>query len=184
MPCGAPVQRLTAGQTQAQIDAYTAALHPHGGTYHDTGMIWGLRMISPQGVFAGDTAKWTGHADPKRVIVFLTDGAMSPDTRSYGMYGTEYFDSRISGNGTSVSSGTTGTLAAYHNARFLAECQKAQEKNIQVWVVAVGQSLTSQLQTCVGTAHPERAIFVNSTTDLSTAFANIATAISMLRVSQ
>ncbi len=185
VPCGAPVQRLTAGQTQAQIDAYTAALHPHGGTYHDTGMIWGLRMLSPQGIFANDTAKWTGHADPKRVIVFLTDGAMSPDTRSYGMYGTEYFDSRISGNGTGVTSSTTGTLAAYHNARFLAECAKAQEKNIQVWVVAVGQALTPQLKTCVGTAHPERAVGpVTSSTDLSKAFTNIATAVSMLRVSQ
>lgn len=184
VPCGAPVQRLTANQSQAAIDAYTANLHPHGGTYHDTGMIWGLRMLSPQGIFASDTAAWTGHADPKRVIVFLTDGAMSPDTRSYGMYGVEYFDSRISGKGTTVTSSTTGTLAAYQNARFLAECQKAQEKNIQVWVVAVGQSLTSQLQTCVGTAHPERAIYVNSSTDLSTAFGNIATAVSMLRVSQ
>ena len=184
VPCGNPVQRLTAGQTQAQIDAYTANLHPHGGTYHDTGMIWGLRMLSPQGIFANDTAKWTGHADPKRVIVFLTDGAMSPDTRSYGMYGTEYFDSRISGNGPNMTSGTAGTLKDYHNARFLAECQKAQEKNVQVWVVAVGQSLTTQLQSCVGTAHPERAIPVNSTTDLQKAFASIATAISMLRVSQ
>ena len=154
-----------------------AALRAHGGTYHDTGMIWGLRMISPQGIFANDTAKWPGHADPKRVIVFLTDGAMSTSSYSYTMTGIESLDRRVRGTGTD-------DLDNWHNARFLTECAKAQQKNIQVWVVAVGQSLTTPLQTCVGTAHPERAIFVNSSTNLSAAFKTIATAVAMLRVSQ
>lgn len=193
-PCGGAVMRLTninttknpaeSGTkpvTKTDITTYMAGLHPHGGTYHDIGMLWGLRMISPQGIFAADTAKHGGHADPKRVIVFLTDGAMAPNTYSYGSYGIEYFDGRVSGSGSSISN---TSLADYHNARFLATCKKATEKNIQVWVVAVGQSLTQPLKDCVGAAHPERAIFVNNSTDLAASFKQIATAISMLRISQ
>ena len=48
----------------------------------------------------------------------------------------------------------------------------------------VGLELTQPLKDCVGSAHPERAIFVNSSTDLSAKFKAIATAVSMLRVSQ
>lgn len=181
-PCGQPAQRLTPRDPKntadrAAVVAYMASLRAHGGTYHDTGMIWGLRMISPQGIFGQDTYHWPGHADPKRVIVFLTDGAMSTSPLSYGMTGVESFDKRVRGT-------ATGDLDDWHNARFLAECSKAQQKNIQVWVVAVGQSLTQPLKDCVGTAHPERAIFVNSSTDLSAKFKDIATAVSMLRVSQ
>ena len=174
--CSAPAKRLTTW-TESAVVNYMAALQAHGGTYHDTGMIWGLRMISPQGIFAADTAKWAGHADPKRVIVFLTDGAMSTSSYIYGMTGMESLDKRVRGSSTT-------DLDDYHNARFLAECSKAQEKNIQVYVVAVGQSLTPSLQSCVGSAHPERAITVNSSTDLSAAFKTIATAVAMLRVSQ
>lgn len=196
VPCGGAVMRLTNINTtknpadpnssslpasKTDITTYLKNLHPHGGTYHDTGMLWGLRMLSPQGIFTDDTKKHNGHAEPKRVIVFLTDGAMAPDPRSYGMYGIEYFDGRISGKGSSISA---SSLSDYHNARFLAMCNKATEKNIQVWVVAVGQSLTQPLKDCVGTAHPERAIYVNNTTDLSAKFKLIATAISMLRISQ
>jgi Flp pilus assembly protein TadG len=181
-PCGQPAQRLTPrdpknSADRAAVVSYMASLRAHGGTYHDTGMIWGLRMISPQGIFGNDTAKWPGHAEPKRVIVFLTDGAMSTSPLSYGMTGIESLDKRVRGT-------TSGDLDDWHNARFLAECQKAQQKNIQVWVVAVGQSLTQPLIDCVGSAHPERAIFVNSSTDLSAKFKDIATAVSMLRVSQ
>jgi len=182
VPCGQPAQRLTArdpknSADRAAVVSYMASLRAHGGTYHDTGMIWGLRMISPQGIFANDTAKWPGHADPKRVIVFLTDGAMSTSSYSYTMTGIESLDKRVRGS-------AKDDLDNYHNARFLAECSKAQQKNIQVWVVAVGQSLTQPLKDCVGAAHPERAIFVNSSTDLSAKFKDIATAVSMLRVSQ
>src|SRR6202012_2722184 len=135
--CGQPVQRLSV-MTEDAVKAYMASLKAHGAPYHDTAMIWGLRMISPQGIFASDTAHWTGHADPKRVIVFLTDGTMSNYPLAYTMTGVESLDKRVRGSATDY-------LENWHNARFLAECSKAQEKNIQVWVVAVGQSLTTPL---------------------------------------
>lgn len=55
--CGKPVARLST-MTRAQVAAYVNAtdFRPIGGTYHDTGMIWGTRLLSPTGLFAADTA--------------------------------------------------------------------------------------------------------------------------------
>jgi hypothetical protein len=63
-----PAERLkewTAQQVQAYVNHVD--FKPHGGTYHDIGMIWGARMLSPDGAFAADTAPWPG-ASRRRAI--------------------------------------------------------------------------------------------------------------------
>ncbi|NWN13554.1 hypothetical protein GY655_27790, partial [Escherichia coli] len=70
---------------------------PLGGTYHDTGMIWGTRLINPNGPFKADTAAWPGRNPPIRHIVFMTDGQMAPNIDIYGMYGLEHYDWRVTG---------------------------------------------------------------------------------------
>lgn len=170
--CPQAASRLTT-MTEAQVMTYVNALKAHGGTYHDIGMIWGTRMLSPNGIFKADTQAWSGHDVPQRVIVFLTDGAMAPDLRSYSSYGMEYFDQRVMGNNTS-------TLADYHNARFLTECAKAKAENMSVWVVAVGQSLTTPLQQCA--TNTNQALYANSSATLTAAFKTIANSVAMLRI--
>jgi len=173
--CGKPVRRL-AEMTRSQVEAYVNAVDfaPLGGTYHDVGMIWGTRMISPNGIFAADTAAWPGRNTPNRVIVFLTDGDMSPSTQSYGLYGLEYFDRRVTG-------GSYGSQKDMHNARFLAECQKAAALNIDVWTVAIGLATTTELKAC---ATVEAQALDTTKSDLKTAFQKIATQVAMLRVSK
>jgi Flp pilus assembly protein TadG len=174
--CGKPVQRL-AVLTRAQVSAYVNAADfvPQGGTYHDTGMIWGTRMISPNGIFAKDTAAWSGRNPPNRYIVFMTDGAMAPNTSIYGMYGMEAYDKRVTG-----SSGTGNDLD-YHNARFVAECTAAKSRGITVFVVGFGQTLNSQLTSC---ASPGQAYYASDNASLNTAFQNIAKQVALLRISQ
>jgi hypothetical protein len=174
--CGKPVARLQT-MTRAQISAYVNAadFKPMGGTYHDVGMIWGTRLLSPTGLFAADTAAWSGHEAPRRVIVFLTDGDMAPSTAIYGMYGIEYYDKRVSG-------GNYGSLKDYHNARFLAACSAAKARNISVWTVALGMGTTSQLQSCATT--PAQALSSTSGAGLATQFSTIASQMAKLRIAQ
>ncbi|RYY22945.1 MAG: pilus assembly protein [Sphingomonadales bacterium] len=148
---------------------------PMGGTYHDTGFIWGTRFLAPDGPFAADTAAWPGRKTPIRHIVFMTDGDMQPLLDIYGMYGFERYDRRVTGTDTS-------TQTARHNARFLAECEAAKNRNITVWVIAFGQSLTTELQQCASSSG--NAFTASSDTALNTAFQTIASRVAMLRISK
>ena len=173
-------QRL-AVMTREQVSAYVNAndFRPIGGTYHDTGMIWGTRLLSPGGIFASDTAAWPGHQAPNRYIVFMTDGEMAPNGYVYGMYGMERYDGRaIGATGSSYSS--TNDLN-YHNARFVAECQAAKNRNITVFVVGFGQTLNNQLTAC---ASPGQAYYASNNAGLAAAFQKIAQQVAMLRLSK
>jgi len=174
--CGKPVARLST-MSRTQVSAYVNAsdFKPIGGTYHDTGMIWGTRLLSPTGLFAADTAAWPGRDAPNRVIVFLTDGVMAPSTYIYGMYGNEYYDRRVSG-------GDFGNLTNYHIQRFLAECAAAKARNINVWTVSIASTAPSPLVSCAST--PSQALATTSGAGLSTAFASIAKQVASLRISQ
>jgi Flp pilus assembly protein TadG len=174
--CGKPVSRL-AVMTRAQVSNYVNAsdFRAMGGTYHDIGMIWGARMISPGGIFAADTAAMTGRDAPKRIIVFLTDGDMAPSQYIYGAYGIEYYDQRVSG-------GNLGNLKNYHNARFLAACAAAKAKNISVWTVSLGMNSTSELTQCA--TSPSQALSTTSGSGLAAQFATIASKIAKLRISK
>lgn len=174
--CGKPVSRLkTMTRTQVSNFVNASDFRATGGTYHDLGMIWGARMISPDGIFAADTAAWSGRDAPKRIIVFLTDGDMSPSPSIYGGYGIEYYDQRVSG-------GDLGNLKAYHNARFLAACAAAKAKNVSIWTVALGMGSTTELTQCATT--PSQALSTTSGAGLSTQFATIATKVAKLRISK
>ena len=174
--CGKPAQRLTT-MSRADVSNYVNAtdFKAIGGTYHDTGMIWGTRLISPTGIFASDTAAWPGRQAPNRFIVFMTDGQMAPNTSIYGMYGMERYDQRVTGSGNST------TDLNNHNARFLAECAAAKARNITVFVVGFGQTLNSQLKTC---ASPGQAYYASDNAALKTAFQKIAQQVAMLRISK
>ena len=175
LTCGKAVQRLTT-MARTDVSNYVNATDfvAWGGTYHDTGMIWGTRMLSPNGIFAADTAAWPGRNAPNRYIVFMTDGHMATNQYIYGMYGWENYDERVTG-------GNFGNSDTYHNSRFLAECQAAKNRNIKVYVVSLAATLDSNLTSC---ASPNSAFFASDTTTLTAAFKTIATQVAMLRVTQ
>lgn len=174
--CGKPVRRLSTMSLNDVTNYVNATdFRPIGGTYHDTGMIWGTRMLSPTGPFAADTAAWPGRNPPNRVIIFLTDGAMAPNTSLYGQYGVEYFDRRVTG-------GTFTNQTANHNARFLAACNAAKASNISIWTVALGLAATTELQQCASNA--QQSLSSTSGSDLNTQFQTIAQRVARLRVSQ
>ncbi|GAA0741040.1 pilus assembly protein [Sphingomonas sp. ABOLD] len=179
--CGKPVQRLKV-MTRTDVSNYVNApdFVPQGGTYHDTGMIWGTRLLSPTGLFAADTSAWPGRNPPKRYIVFMTDGDMAPNMCLYGMYGIENYDQRVTNVGYQ-SSCSSSTQLNNHYARFLAACAAAKARNISIFVVGFGQTLTTQLSQC---ATPGQAFYAADNTALNAAFQTIAKRVAMLRVSK
>lgn len=173
--CVKPALRLQT-MTRSQVSSYVNAndFKAIGGTYHDTGMIWGTRLISPTGIFKADTAPWPGRQAPNRYIVFMTDGQMETNQYIYGLYGLENYDQRVTGGSFSSSDN-------YHNARFVAECQAAKNRNITVFVIGFGQTLNSQLTAC---ASPGQAYYASDNAALTSAFQKIAQQVAMLRISK
>ena len=174
--CGKPIHRLSE-MTAAQVAAYVDApdFRPLGGTYHDTGMIWGVRMLSTRGIFAADNTARSGQPMPRKVLVFLTDGDMSPNQYLYGLYGVEYLDRRVSG-------GNFGNLKNFHNARFVAMCDRARSMGIDVWTVAIGLDSTDELTDCA--RNSSQALATTSGSGLSAIFQQIAKQVAMLRMEQ
>lgn len=171
--CGQQSQRLRT-MTEAEVTTYVNGLRTTGGTYHDTGMLWGARFISPTGPFASDTAAWPNRNPPSRNIIFMTDGAMAPNENIYGLYGYEVLDKRVSG-------GSFSSLTSRHNTRFSTICEQAKAKNITIWVVAYAQTMNSQLQGC---ASPNKAFYAADDAALKAAFKTIASQIAELRLSK
>ncbi|WP_375397900.1 TadE/TadG family type IV pilus assembly protein [uncultured Sphingomonas sp.] len=177
--CGMPARRLsvmTASDVQNYV--YNNDFKALGGTYHDVGMIWGVRMLSPDGIFGSDTAAWPGRNPPSRNIVFMTDGQMAPSTSIYSLYGIEDtgFDSRVTG-------GSVSTDYDKHVARFLAECRYAKDHlNIAIYVVALGTDLNDDLKSC--SSGNGFAYTATSKPQLQAAFKAIAQQVAMLRVSK
>lgn len=174
-----PAARRLAEMTSTQVSNYVNAPHfrPHGGTYHDIGMIWGVRMLSPNGIFSADTAAGSGRAAPRRHIVFMTDGQLAPNGDIYGAYGIQRYDNRI-GGGIDIPE-----LTRRHNARFLAVCQYARDRlNMTVWVVALSTGLNDDLRSCATPG--DHAFTASSKTELQNAFKKIAQQVAMLRVSK
>ncbi|WP_375391397.1 pilus assembly protein TadG-related protein [uncultured Sphingomonas sp.] len=198
MACGKPVKRLGVMSRSDVVNwVYATDFVPIGGTYHDTGMIWGARLLSPTGPWATDTAAWAGRNAPNRVIIFLTDGDMAPSSSSYSMYGEEGYDRRVSGTtfGTGDPSGgknpdgtCTNTSAncykyiGLHNNRFLAACATAKAHNIDIWTVSIDTSVSAPLQACATNA--SQALNTTDGSGLGTIFASIAQKLAMLRLSQ
>ncbi|MFN3988813.1 MAG: pilus assembly protein [Erythrobacter sp.] len=170
--CATPSFRLT-DITRPQLQAYVNSLVATGNTYHDIGMIWGARLISPNGMFAADNTS-APNGDPiSRHIVFMTDGLLEPSLTIYGMYGVERMQRIITGNGNAT------TQRNNHEARFQAACRAAKNENITIWVVAFGTTLTQSLRNC---STPGRAYEASNSAQLEAAFQEIAQKIAALRL--
>ncbi|WP_232493169.1 pilus assembly protein TadG-related protein [Novosphingobium kaempferiae] len=171
-----PVQaRLLSTMTQTAFNNYADSLQAVGGTYLDIGMIWGGRMMSPQGMWqslVNDDPQNGGEVS--RHIIFMTDGQMEPSYQIPQAWGMEYWDRRVTSDGYSND-------ASRHTSRFLAVCEAIKDKGIRVWVIAFTSGLSSDLQTC---ASDDSSFTATSSGELNSAFQEIAKQVGELRVVQ
>ena len=172
--CAAPAFNLRT-ITRTEMQSFVNSLVANGNTYHDIGMIWGARLLSPRGIMAAENAT-APNGDPiARHLVFMSDGELMPNLSLYGVYGVERMDRRITEDGSSTAQRDR------HEARFQAVCSAAKNENITVWVVAFGTELSDSLRNC---ASPGRAYEAADSTQLSAAFQEIAQKIAALRLTQ
>ena len=172
--CPTAAFRLT-DISRGNMQTYVNSLQTRGNTYHDIGMIWGARFLSPNGIFrsANETAP-NGDAIARH-LVFMTDGVLQPYNYGYITYGMEWWDQRITGNGG------WSEASSYHAERFQAACRAARQENISVWVVAFGTSLSQNLIDC---ATPGRAFEATNSAELEERFKEIAQQIAALRITE
>jgi Flp pilus assembly protein TadG len=168
------------GQTSS-FDAYVNGLIAVGGTYHDIGMIWGARFLSPTGIFASDNSSAPNGFNISRHIVFMTDGDMSAYQAVYGAYGYQLLDGRVAATSTSDTD-----LTAIHNTRLSMLCNAIKSKQITIWVIGFrNQSegdIQTPLQNCATSSNHWTMAYTAAA--LSQKFRDIAKNIGGLRLSQ
>ncbi|MFT4055603.1 MAG: pilus assembly protein TadG-related protein [Novosphingobium sp.] len=171
-----PVEsRLLSTMTQTAFNSYADSLSAVGGTYLDIGMIWGGRLMSQQGMWSTlNSDEPTNGGKVSRHLIFMTDGEMEPNYLIAQAWGVEYWDRRVTSDGSTDDE-------KRHTQRFLATCEAIKAKGIRVWVVAFTSTLSSDLTTC---ASDDSSYTASSAADLNTAFQEIAKQVGELRVVQ
>ena len=154
------------------LDNYLATLKPDGSTYHDIGMIWGGRLISPTGIFASENGDVSANQPTNRNLIFLTDGETAPSDISYSSYGIEPLDQRR------WNPKSTHTLTQTVEQRFAFACKEVKKRNITVWVIGFGTTLNPIMKDCAGEGHFFEAA---DAAELNASFATIAKNMSQLR---
>lgn len=184
--CPTRAHRLAEWKNAGAFDTYVDSLKPEGNTYHDIGLIWGARLMSPDGIFASDNVLTKDGGAIERHMIFMTDGDACTGTDNYTAYGINWFDRRQTDLNSEPTDGCTetGSLTKQVNARTEALCEAIKKKNITLWVIAFGDlasSTETRLENCATSGRYFKA--TNAAT-LQTTFKKIADEISQLRLTQ
>ncbi|WP_159872945.1 pilus assembly protein [Novosphingobium sp. 9U] len=169
--CPAEARKL-AEMSASDVATYVDGLNAAGSTYHDIGMIWGGRLISPTGIFASENGDVNGRPS-MRHLIFLTDGETAPLEYSYTSYGVEPLSQRR------WNPSSKYTLTQTVEKRFSYACNQVKNKNVTVWVIGFGTNVTDLMKDCAGSGHWFQAA---NATQLADAFAAISAAIGDLRI--
>jgi len=154
---------------------YVENLAPLGATYHDIGMIWGGRLLSPDGLYSDLVNEEPDNGQSvSRHIIFMTDGQMAPNNNIYSSYGVEFHDRRVTVDGSSG-------LSARHSSRFSAVCNAIKAKGIRIWVIAFSTNLSTDLSNCAST---DSSFTASNSSQLNAAFQEIAQEVGELRITQ
>jgi Flp pilus assembly protein TadG len=172
--CPAAAQKLQE-MTSSQLSTYLGGLKAAGSTYHDIGMIWGGRLLSPTGLFASENGDVSPSQPTSRNLIMMTDGQTSALDLSYSSYGMEPIDQRR------WAPGSARTLTQTVEDRFSFVCQEVKKKNITVWFIAFGTELNPIMTECAGPGHAFQA---SNGQELADAFKKIAGGISNLRLTR
>lgn len=178
--CPTESRKLQAWNDPSVFQTYVNSLDPNGNTYHDIGIIWGARLMSPTGIFKTENATTPKGAEIERHMIFMTDGDTNARAGDYAAYGLPFFDSRQTGDNP-----TKDQLDEQVNLRFLAICKWVKNKNITLWVINFGegqaQSTKDRLEECASSG---RFFDASDATALQKTFKSIADQISQLRLTK
>jgi hypothetical protein len=159
---------------------YVATLDPGGNTYHDIGLLWGARLLSPNGVFGSQNKVAPNGGPINRHIVFMTDGETVNSATNYTSYGLDWYDRRQTDPG---SAPLNSLLQANNDARSNALCTAIKNENIELWVIYYGyadNATYTRLKNCA--TDDKHFVEAQSTSNLVKAFKEIAKSIADLQL--
>ncbi len=166
--------------TPTQFSSYLNGLSPSGNTYHDIGLLWGARLMSPTGIFSSITDD--SEVGIERHMVFMTDGDTFAQPHTYAAHGLHWWDRR---QNDGVTDPTQDWLIDNIDGRSQAICKWIKNKNITLWVISYGDGVNSynqnNLRAC---ASPGKYYSAANTAQLIAEFKRIAASISDLRLTQ
>lgn len=173
--CPAAATKLTTmtSADRATFNAYIQSLTAASNTYHDAGMTWGARLISPSGLFAAENQTAPNGRTIQRHLIFMTDGEIVTNRGNLSFQGHEYTMQRI--GSTSESDGNNR-----HTNRFLQICAAAKARGITVWTIDFDTTQTPSLVSCA--SGNDKAFTAANAASLNTQFQAIARQISKLRI--
>lgn len=170
-PAKATKLRTFASEASFQRAIDEATSRVDGNTYHDIGMLWGLRFLSGTGWFKAENPASIKGVPVKRHIVFMTDGEMMTSSDLYTAYGVQGHQERVKGS---------GNLNSKHLSRFQDVCRLAKQQST-VWVIALDVGNTTDIAPCAtSTAH----FYVTDGSDLEEVFSAIGQGIGNLRLTR
>jgi Flp pilus assembly protein TadG len=180
--CPTEARKLQQWNDATAFDNYVDSLTPTGNTYHDIGMLWGARFISPTGLFATENALTSQGGEIDRNLIFMTDGDTVTQNYDYTAYGVPWFDRRQT---PLASVPSAADLDAQVNARFSALCTAVKNKNITLWVISFGSGSNTATETRLSQcATTGRYFAARDSATLQATFASIANQISQLRLTR
>ena len=172
-------------QSASDFSNYVGTLAPHNNTYHDIGLLWGARLMSPTGIFRSENETTSGGAQIQRHMIFMTDGATANEQNNYASYGLEWWDRRQVDPTGLTEAQYEAKLVANNNARSNALCTAIKNKNITLWVIYYGTSDTATKTRLTNCATSATYFFeAKNTLSLIAKFREIADRISNLRLTQ
>jgi Flp pilus assembly protein TadG len=190
----ASARRLTSYRENTGADNfrnYVNSLVANGNTYHDIGMLWGARMLSPTGMFAGENALTPTGQEIQRHIILMTDGDPVVNGGNYAAYGINFHDRRqvITPALSSDMSNVNNDLVNANMARTLAICERVKaEPNTTLWVIFFNPNTSSReasFRTCAsGNTDQKKFYDARTNAQLVQVFKDIATEISELRITE
>lgn len=171
-PSEATTLREYANETAFNNAVSAATARVTGGTYHDIGMLWGLRFVSRNGFFASDNPETRGQYPVNQHIVFMTDGKLDTGGWLYSAYGVDIHTDRMQGSGTRTDK---------HISRFKSICTLAKSMKVTVWVIALDVTDTDDIKTC---ATSDSHFKTSDGSDLEAVFEAIGRGIGNLRLTE
>ncbi len=187
--CPTPAEKLTGTNvwTPTSFASYVDSLTPSGNTYHDYGMLWGGRLLSPNGMFASENGTTSSGGVIQRHLIFMTDGDASTNACDYTNYGIAWWDHRTNSSTDDCDINVPDRyLTPDVNTRLAALCTSIKnEPNTLVWVISFGgtginTATKARLSACA--SDDDHFYDATSAASLKSAFEDIAARIAQLRL--
>ncbi|AQR73201.1 pilus assembly protein [Sphingomonas sp. LM7] len=184
--CLAESRKLQEWRDASIFETYVDSMRKGGNTYHDIGLIWGARLMSPTGIFKTENATTPKGGEIQRHMIFMTDGDPCTAAQNYTAYGVGWFDHLQTTADQAPSNDIRCTqghaLTDQVNARTQAICKEIKKKDVTLWVITFGYvdpRTVTRMTTC---ASDGRYYSANNKADLQKTFKSIADQISALRL--